>query len=93
MMLALLAVLLIGYSLYRYRVSRLLELARVRTRIASDLHDDIGSNLSLIAGLSEMLNARGNTNGQIAERLSVIASVSRRSVDAMSDMSGRESST
>jgi signal transduction histidine kinase len=59
----------------------------VRTRIASDLHDDIGSNLSLIAGLSEMLNAQvRNTNGQIAERLSVIASVSRRSVDAMSDI-------
>jgi signal transduction histidine kinase len=87
MMLALLAVILIGYSLYRYRVSRLLELERVRTRIASDLHDDIGSNLSLIAGLSEMLNAQvRNTNGQIAERLSVIASVSRRSVDAMSDI-------
>ena len=75
------------YSLYRYRVRRLLELERVRTRIAADLHDDIGSNLSLIAGLSEMLNSQvRNTNGQIAERLSVIASVSRRSVDAMSDI-------
>ena len=34
-----------------------------------------------------MLNSQvRNTNGQIAERLSVIASVSRRSVDAMSDI-------
>jgi signal transduction histidine kinase len=75
------------YSLYRYRLARLLELERVRTRIASDLHDDIGSNLSLIAGLSEMLNAQErNRNGQIAERLSTIAAVSRRSVDAMSDI-------
>jgi len=86
-LLALTAVMLAVYAFYRYRVSRLLELERVRTRIASDLHDDIGSNLSLIAGLSEMLNAQlRNTNGQIAERLSIIATVSRRSVDAMSDI-------
>jgi len=86
-LLALAAVMLAAYALYRYRVARLLELERVRTRIASDLHDDIGSNLSLIAGLSEMLNTQvRNANGQIAERLSVIASVSRRSVDAMSDI-------
>jgi two-component sensor histidine kinase len=87
-LLAVLGVVMLGiYSLYRYRLARLLELERVRTRIASDLHDDIGSNLSLIAGLSEMLNAQErNRNGQIAERLSTIAAVSRRSVDAMSDI-------
>jgi ligand-binding sensor domain-containing protein/signal transduction histidine kinase len=85
--LTLFVVILAVYALYRYRVARLLELERVRTRIASDLHDDIGSNLSLIAGLSEMLNAQvRSSNGQIAERLSTIAAVSRRSVDAMSDI-------
>jgi ligand-binding sensor domain-containing protein/two-component sensor histidine kinase len=87
-LLAVLGMVMLGiYSLYRYRLARLLELERVRTRIASDLHDDIGSNLSLIAGLSEMLNAQvRHSNGQIADRLSTIAAVSRRSVDAMSDI-------
>jgi ligand-binding sensor domain-containing protein/signal transduction histidine kinase len=75
------------YSVYRYRVKRLIELERVRTRIASDLHDDIGSNLSLIAGLSELLGQQARAvDLPMAERLSLIASVSRRSVDAMSDI-------
>ena len=40
--------------LYRYRVARLLEIANMRTRIATDLHDDIGANLTRIAMLSEV---------------------------------------
>jgi two-component sensor histidine kinase len=76
-----------AYAMYRYRLGRLIELERVRTRIASDLHDDIGSNLSLIAGLSEVLGQSARRdNPQVAERLSVMADVSRRSVEAMSDI-------
>ena len=75
------------YAVYRYRVARLIELERVRTRIASDLHDDIGANLSLLAGMSEMLNQEARAREpQMSERLSLMAAVSRRSVDAMSDI-------
>ena len=40
---------LMVYALYRYRVARVLDMANLRTRIATDLHDDIGANLTRIA--------------------------------------------
>ncbi len=82
-----LSLIALGYAAYRVRLRRLIELERVRTRIASDLHDDIGSNLSLIAGLSEVLGQQARqADSQIAERLSVIANASRQSVEAMGDI-------
>jgi ligand-binding sensor domain-containing protein/signal transduction histidine kinase len=41
--------------LYRYRLQRAVDLERIRIRIASDLHDDIGSALTRIAVHSEMI--------------------------------------
>lgn len=83
------AVLTIGfliYSVYRYRVAQLLELERVRTRIATDLHDDIGSSLSQIAILSEVVRQKiGDGNG-VNEPLKMIAGTSREMVDSMSDI-------
>lgn len=42
------------YALYRYRVQQLIRLQRVRNRIATDLHDEIGSNLTNINILSSL---------------------------------------
>jgi ligand-binding sensor domain-containing protein len=47
------------YAVYRMRVGRLMEVERLRTRIATDLHDDIGASLSRIAIMSEVLHQRG----------------------------------
>ena len=46
------------YAAYRYRVSRLLELERIRLRIAGDLHDDVGTNLSSIVVASQILQKK-----------------------------------
>ncbi|HJQ31054.1 MAG TPA: ATP-binding protein [Pyrinomonadaceae bacterium] len=85
-----LALLLAGaaaYALYRYRLTRLLELERVRTRIATDLHDDIGASMSQVAILSEVAKASVGDEGlQLRELLSTIAGSSRETVDAMSDI-------
>jgi signal transduction histidine kinase/ligand-binding sensor domain-containing protein len=78
---------LAGYSMHRYRVRRLLEIERVRTRIATDLHDDIGANLSRIAVLSEVArNDRRGDGGGTSDQLASIARISRESVAAMSDI-------
>ncbi len=76
-----------GYAFYRYRVRRLVEIERVRTRIATDLHDDIGSNLSLIAMASEVAKQQAaKENSQTLESLALVSRTSRQSVDAMSDI-------
>ncbi len=47
------------YILYNYRLEQLLRVERLRTKISTDLHDDIGSTLSSISILSELvLNRR-----------------------------------
>jgi ligand-binding sensor domain-containing protein/two-component sensor histidine kinase len=79
------AVACVLYSFYRYRLSRVVELERVRTRIATDLHDDIGSNLTRIALMSEVLNQQGS-NGSSAEMLPSIANIARESVASMNDI-------
>jgi signal transduction histidine kinase/ligand-binding sensor domain-containing protein len=72
------------YVAYKRRVARLLEIERIRTRIATDLHDDIGANLTRIAVLSEVASYRRGTDGDGS--LASIARISRESVTSMSDI-------
>jgi ligand-binding sensor domain-containing protein/two-component sensor histidine kinase len=78
----------IAFGLHRYRLRQLLAVANVRTRIATDLHDDIGASLSQIAILSEV--AQRNRPGNIAEAakapLAEIAGIARELIDSMSDI-------
>jgi signal transduction histidine kinase len=76
-----------GYAVHRRRLAGALELEHVRTRIAADLHDDIGSSLSRIAIQSEVarrrLDAAENGAGPL---LLHIAETARGLVDTMSDI-------
>lgn len=74
-------------DLSRTRAERLTELARVRTRIATDLHDDIGASLTQIAILSEVARQQKmQGNGASLEPLNSIVNVSNELVETMSDI-------
>jgi PAS domain S-box-containing protein len=70
------------------REDRMRELQKVRSRIATDLHDDIGSSLTQIAVLSEV--ARGQAShlhaDSVATPLERIKNVSKELVSVMSDI-------
>jgi signal transduction histidine kinase/streptogramin lyase len=84
------SILLFGAVVYwiaRASLLRKLELERVRTRIATDLHDDIGASLTRIAMLSEVTRRQPDgISPAAAERLTQIADNARAVVDSMSDI-------
>jgi signal transduction histidine kinase len=74
------------YGFYRIRLRQMVELEHIRTRIATDLHDDIGSSLSQIAVLSEVARGPDDTGLDPLAPLGRIATISRELVDSMADI-------
>lgn len=75
------------YGLHLRRLARVVEIERVRTRIATDLHDDIGSSLSQIAILSEVARRKtASGSAGVPDALDEIARTARELVDSMSDI-------
>jgi signal transduction histidine kinase/ligand-binding sensor domain-containing protein len=82
-----LAVAALVYLVHRLRVKRLLEMEKVRKRIARDLHDDMGSTLSTINILSEMAKMKVNTDtAKTGEYINKISDNSSRMMEAMDDI-------
>ena len=73
------------YATYRYRLYQSLKLLSMRNKIASDLHDEIGSTLSSITVYSDIIEEREQDKELqlIAERIS---NSSRDTLVAMSDI-------
>jgi signal transduction histidine kinase len=69
--------------LYRYRVNKAIEIERIRVRLASDLHDELASNLSSIAmfgGIAGTLEGDKEQFRSLAERIQSLAQESALSV-------------
>ncbi len=71
---------------YNYRVNKLLEVERVRLRIARDLHDELGSNLSAIALAGRMVQEGANLTDEQRHRLSEISESATQTADTMREI-------
>jgi ligand-binding sensor domain-containing protein/signal transduction histidine kinase len=74
------------YAFYRYRISQLIHLQKIRNRIATDLHDDIGSTLTNISLLSEMTRKNLQSQGEARTFLYRISEEVQGSSQALDDI-------
>ena len=74
-----------AWLIQRWRIQRLKELHRVRSRIAADLHDEMGLSLARVAILADVAG-RSNGDTATADTLKEIGGTARDLVDAASDM-------
>ena len=93
---AILILLLVAYNFFTYRQRQQLKLSQqneaalkqmhqVRDKIAQDLHDDIGSNLSKISLMSEVVNKYAE-NAESKMHMKQIAATARETLSQMSEM-------
>ena len=73
------------YGIARYRIDQLKKLQVLRTRIASDLHDEVGNVLVRITMLADA-GKRANDKNNIHEQLASIAGISRGAISTMKDV-------
>ncbi len=73
------------YLSYQYRLKKMLEVERLRQRIARDLHDDIGTNLSAIV-LASQMTSRESIPPALHEYVEDIRSIAIETQDHMRDI-------
>jgi ligand-binding sensor domain-containing protein/two-component sensor histidine kinase len=69
------------------QIKNILSVERLRTKLAADLHDNIGSSLTEISILSEVITTRLKTeDADVIKNLDKISAKSRKLIDKMSDI-------
>lgn len=75
---------LIVYSIFQYRWQQLLKMERLRLKISSNLHDEVGSMLSGLAMQAEIIEMRAKPENQAGLRS--LSEISRQAVSKMRDL-------
>lgn len=81
--------LLIGgmvYGFFRYRLNQYLKLQKLRVKIASDLHDDVGSTLSSISIMSDLLQSQLDNTTRSEQMIQEIGTNAHTMLDSMDDI-------
>ena len=78
---------LIIYGVFRARLNQLLAIERIKTKLAADLHDNIGAGLTEISIMSELTAVElRKASPSVSKRLDSISDTARLLVDSMSDI-------
>jgi signal transduction histidine kinase/ligand-binding sensor domain-containing protein len=83
--LLLLAIFSIIYGIFQSRMRQRLKMEQLRTKLASDLHDEVSGLLSGIAMQSDLVQFMV-TDSKVQNRLKTIGEVSRKAMSKMSDV-------
>lgn len=78
--------LLIFYLFFQYRIAQIKKIERIKTKLANDLHDDVGSLLTSIKLIAKMVHHRKMTEHEIEKELSRIIEMSNDAIATMSDV-------
>lgn len=73
----------LGYLLHRYRVQQVLVVERMRTRIARDLHDELGTSLTSIGIYSDLAREQTDADQKYIDQ---IAGLSREASTTLRDI-------
>jgi ligand-binding sensor domain-containing protein/two-component sensor histidine kinase len=76
---------LIAYGIFRYILNQQIRMERLRTKISSDLHDEVSGLLAGIAIQSDILKLKNKDKDQL-QKLRQIGEVSRKAISKMSDV-------
>ena len=72
------------YVIFRFRLQQVLAMERLRIKISSDLHDDVGSLLSGLAMQTELMEINATKVDKF--KLQKIAAISRNAISQMRDL-------
>ncbi len=74
------------YTIYSYRKRQRLKQRQIRVKIASDLHDDLGSTLSSISIMSDLLQSQPGNGPNAEEMIRKIGKNARDMLESMDDI-------
>lgn len=74
------------YGIYRYRLTQIKRLQRLRNNIAANLHDDIGSNLSHVNLLTALIRQQTKPAAQLTPLLERIEEEIQHSTQSLDDI-------
>jgi ligand-binding sensor domain-containing protein/two-component sensor histidine kinase len=80
------AVGLVLFAWYRFRMAQLREIERLRVQIAADLHDDVGARLTKVAMVTEFMERETAPTDKSKPHVENIAKTTREVIQAMDEI-------